>query len=198
MNLKAFYLLSPLSRLVDDTSISNAINFAHNNNDKLDIYAVTEKLSYVESILTGDSIEVIEIRIENALKHYSITNGIRIFRTEDFSLDSDLVYFQNKVSKLVNDDSSIRNLVLHYTYRNLHPRLKKLNIKNQRDPIVLKLSVFLVHEISFYLWLRNKKGYKCQYIQGERGRFFPEKVSIIYRMICRSNNKFDHVAIGDS
>jgi len=178
-----FYFYSPLSKLVQDTNLSTIVTLEKEAKCTVDVYAITTHLIEIESFLTGDSLGNVEEKLEAKLSSIAKQHSIKIHRSSDYSNNEELTYTLAIIEDILKENKSFRNLLLHYTYRNLHPRLNRIGVKNQRDPVVEQLSKFLINEVSFAIFLWRKAIYKKQIIFGNKGQFFPKVVDSIIREI---------------
>lgn len=59
------------------------------------------------------------------------------------------------VYSLFDNDKKFHGLVDNQVFRSLHPKLKRIGVKNQRHPIVSKLSSYLLDELSLLSYLKQ-------------------------------------------
>jgi hypothetical protein len=185
---RGFFLYSPLSKLVSDSVFNITKNTSVLHGIDLDFFAVDHHLSHAESILRRENEQSIEKEIEEVLSYKSLKFNIDILRTTQKKNLDTFVLIQKELSSLLSTNRSLNNEILHHTYKNLHPRLKRINIKNQRHLIVKELSMFLFNEIAFTFWAREYGNYHYQLIVGDKGEFFPLVVEKIYTLLRKDSN----------
>lgn len=125
-----------------------------------------------QKILNGCNDLQAQFNVEELVARNSISlinNGFKDIRlSSDLSDKKHFLFYYQKLKDLYRLKKKFYKDCNMQVYKNLHPKLKKVGIKNQRDILIESLSEYLIYELALKVYIFNNFNYDTEYMVHER------------------------------
>lgn len=188
---KGFFLVSLGSRFITPLTLERVIDEARANRVRLEVYLLDAAELVNQKVLYDLNDKAAIDRVEEqCIKLVSrVAPCRRKFVTwnhlSEIMKQSDFCRCLSTIRHAYDSDRYFASMCENQVYVNLQPILKRLGVKNRRQPIVGELIDYILMELALKLWLLQHRSYDIEYgvgkdmhvwqsiLKGDFERFFP-------------------------
>lgn len=150
--IRAVCLLSLGTRAYDGPAIHAIATWAERHQAHI-TFVELDTIERINSEVLGDMPRPNDF--QQRLISINWPNGFNYTNFSELILEHDLVKRIEQLESYWHSDSHFDGLLRSQVYRSLHPRLRRIGVRNQRHPIIAVLAPYLIQELALLNYLRD-------------------------------------------
>lgn len=167
------FLVSLGSPRLTPTAVARVIDAATESNTRLTVYLldspeqINQKALYnLDANVATDRVEELCLKLVRGVPPRCWEN-IEIRRMSEITTDAKFCTTFARIQSAFNENRTFAQLSRTQVFKNLHPILQRIGVRNQRHPLVDELADYLLMELALKLFLLEIRPYNVEYAWGE-------------------------------